>query len=278
MSTVFMNTYEEWKKYLEQIGVDIGKITKDVGDYIFSVLDYSNSDLNDIKLFAAPQTPPETILSVLWLDINYFEWKKVLDLWWWFWWMPFLLEDMVNQYIVCDPSFMENIKENALNKNIIAQEFFVAWDQEKLSLINKELVDFDFDERNWMYKYNELLDRSNNLSAILDKKQKILDYIDMWKNFNQEKHPKIIINPSKGENIKWVENTSQDIVLICHILDKSYVNYLWIIAEASRILKSDWEILIVEDADDDIRKILKKLWVEREEKWHKVICKIKKIQ
>ncbi|MCF7835316.1 class I SAM-dependent methyltransferase [Candidatus Gracilibacteria bacterium] len=278
MSTVFMNTYEEGKKYLEQIGVDIGKITKDVGDYIFSVLDYSNSDLNDIKLFAAPQTPPETILSVLGLDINYFEGKKVLDLGGGFGGMPFLLEDMVNQYIVCDPSFMENIKENALNKNIIAQEFFVAGDQEKLSLINKELVDFDFDERNGMYKYNELLDRSNNLSAILDKKQKILDYIDMWKNFNQEKHPKIIINPSKGENIKGVENTSQDIVLICHILDKSYVNYLGIIAEASRILKSDGEILIVEDADDDIRKILKKLGVEREEKGHKVICKIKKIQ
>ena len=98
----------------------------------------------------------------------------------------------------------------------------------------------------------------------------------MWKSFKKEEHKNIVLNPSRWEEIQWIENDSQDIIFICHILDKSYVNYNWVLAEASRLLKQNWEILIVEDRDKEIIWILKKLWLKREEKWSKVVCNIKR--
>lgn len=239
-----MNTYEQWREYLNQISIDINKITKQIDDYLFAVLDNGNISTDEIKCFAAPQTPPEDILDVLWLNKEYFIWKKVLDLWWWFGWMPFLLEEYVDQYVVCDPCFVDVIRKSTFDRALNTQEVVISFNQKP--------------------------------SPFLGKKQKVLDYINMWKTFDEKEHTKIIINSSKWEDIKWIENNSQDIVLICHILDKGYVNYLWIMAEASRILKSDWDILIVEDADDEMRKILVRLWLSWQEIEHKVICRIKK--
>ncbi len=239
-----MNSYEEGKKYLAQIWIDITKITKQIGDYLFAMLDDRNISTDEIKCFAAPQTPPEDVLGVLWLNKEYFIWKKVLDLWWWLGWMPFLLEEYVDQYVVCDPCFVDVIRANTFDRALSTQEFVISFNQKP--------------------------------SPFLEKKQKVLDYINVWKRFNQEDHPKIIINSSKWEDINWIENWSQDIVFICHVLDKGYVNYLWIMAEVSRILKSDWDILIVEDADDEMRKVLLRLWLTWQEKDFKIICRIKK--
>ncbi len=239
-----MNSYEEAKKYLAEIWIDVSKITRETSDYIFAALDDANIDIDQIKCFAAPQTPPEIVLDVLWLDKEYFIWKKILDLWWGYGGMPFLLEDVVEKYIVCDPCFEDIIKENSLNRAFMTQKTIMSFDQ--------------------------------NTSIFFKKKQKVLDYLKMWENFDIQQHPRIVINSSKWEDIQWVEDHSQDVVLICHILDKYYINYAWILAEASRILKPDWEVLIVEDADDEMRKILTKLWLEREEKYSKIVCKIKK--
>lgn len=276
-----MNSYEEAKKYLAEIWIDVIKITRETGDYIFAVLDDKNIDTDEIKCFAAPQTPPEDILNFLGLDLQYFKWKKILDLWWWFGWMPFVLENYVDSYVICDPCFEQALKNIALNKTISIQENWINNVKKELEGINNQLNNLQSRQTAARYKSNDLLEKSNDLRNIYCKniyivKQKVLDYINMRKNFDQNQHPKIIINPSKWEDIKWVEDYSQDVVLICHILDKIYINYLWILAEASRILKSDWEILIVEDADDEMRKILTKLWLEREEKYSKIVCKIKK--
>lgn len=187
-----MNSYEEAKKYLAEIWINVKNITRETSDYIFAVLDYANIDIDQIKCFAAPQTPPEIILDVLWLDKEYFIWKKILDLWWGYGWMPFILENFVEKYIVCDPCFEKVIKNNTLNRAVMTQEVLISFNQ--------------------------------NPSSFLEKKQKVLDYINMRKNFDQNQHPNIIINPSKWEDIQWVEDNSQDLVLICHILDKIYIN------------------------------------------------------
>lgn len=271
-----MNSYEEGKKYLAQIWIDTTKITSISNDSIFSAMNDVPINVNDIKFFVAPQTPPEIILNILWLNSDYFAWKKILDLWWWFWWMPFLLENYVDNYVVCDPCFEENIKDLALQKSISIQEKSIISAKKEFEGIDNQLKNLQSRQTAARYKSNDLLEQSNNLRNNYVIKQKVLNYINMRKNFDQNQHPKIIINPSKWEDIKWIENWSQDVVLICHILDKKYLKYNGILAEASRILKDDWEILIVEDIDDDIRKILIKLWLKWEEKNYKLICRIKK--
>lgn len=271
-----MNSYEEGKKYLAQIWIDIAKITSISNDSIFSALNHVNIDLNDVKIFVAPQTPPENILKVLWLNFEYFRWKKILDLWWWFGGMAFLLETYVDKYIVCDPCFEKTVKDAALNKSISTQKTLITDSKREFEEINNQLKKLQPRQTAAKYKSNDLLEQSNYLRNIYVIKQKILDYINMRNCFDQDKHPKIIINPSKWEDIRWVENNSQDIVLICHILDKNYLNYNWVLADASRILKDDWEILIVEDKDKEIIEILKKLSLEWQDKWNKIVCRIKK--
>ena len=271
-----MNNYKEGKLYLGQIWIDITKITKDIGDYIFQSLDYGNINVDNIKLFAAPQTPPEVILGVLWLDTKYFEWKKVLDIWWWFGWMPFILEKYVNHYIVCDPCLAAEIKNASIERALVSQEFIIAFNQWALNERTKELEKLELNKMMWSPEYKETIKLVNFSSEFLEKKKSVLNYINMWNEFNQKQHENIILNDSRWEDIQWIENNSQDIVLICHILDKDYVNYNWILAEASRILTPDWEILVVEDKDQEMIDILKKLWIQREEKWGKIICRIKK--
>jgi len=271
-----MNNYEEWKKYLGDIWIDISKITHHISDSLFSALYNESINPDEIKCFAAPQTPPEAVLECLWLNVGYFEWKRILDLWWGFGGMPFLLEKYVNQYIVCDPCLLDEVRLSAFDRALTTQEFVTLFNQWILDDRIKEFNKLESNNLVWTNRYNELIKLKTFSANFLEKKKKVLDYIKMRKNFNQEEHPKIIINSSKWEDIQWIENNSQDIVFICHILDKDYVNYNWILAEASRILKPDWEILIVEDADNKMIKILKKLWLKRQEISNKLICRIKK--
>lgn len=271
-----MNNYEEWKKYLGDIWIDISKITHHISDSLFSALYNESINPDEIKCFAAPQTPPEAVLEYLWLNVKYFEWKKILDLWWGFGGMPFLLEKYVNQYIVCDPCFVDSIKESALQRTLKFQESSVAWSKKEFDFSNRELSIFDFDQWNREFEYHKLQQKNYNVLSLLKNSTSVLNYLNIWKDFNPMEHPKIIINSSKWEDIQWVETNSQDIVLICHILNKNYLNYFWILAEASRILKSDWEIFIVEVAKDEMRNILIKIWLKWVEKSWKIICKVKK--
>lgn len=271
-----MNTYEEGRQYLYQIWIDMTKITQETSDSVFSTLNDVNINPSEIKLFVALQTPPENILKILWLNSEYFEWKQILDLWWWFGWMPFLLEEYIDQYVVCDPCFEETVKDIALNNTLSIQENFIKESKKKIEVINNQLNNLQSRQTAAKYRYNDLFEQSNDLQNMYVTKQKVLNYINMRSNFDQTKHPKIVINPSKWEDINWIENNSQDIVLICHILDKKYLNYFWILAEASRILKINWEILVVEDRDKDIIWIFEKLWLQWQEKWNKVVCRIKK--
>ena len=45
-----MNSYEEAKKYLAEIWIDVIKITKETGDYISAVLDDKNIDTDEINV------------------------------------------------------------------------------------------------------------------------------------------------------------------------------------------------------------------------------------
>ncbi|MFZ2150659.1 MAG: hypothetical protein WAZ12_04845 [Candidatus Absconditicoccaceae bacterium] len=271
-----MNTYEEGRQYLYQIGIDMTKITQETSDSVFSTLNDVNINPSEIKLFVALQTPPENILKILGLNSEYFEGKQILDLGGGFGGMPFLLEEYIDQYVVCDPCFEETVKDIALNNTLSIQENFIKESKKKIEVINNQLNNLQSRQTAAKYRYNDLFEQSNDLQNMYVTKQKVLNYINMRSNFDQTKHPKIVINPSKGEDINGIENNSQDIVLICHILDKKYLNYFGILAEASRILKINGEILVVEDRDKDIIGIFEKLGLQWQEKGNKVVCRIKK--
>jgi hypothetical protein len=111
--------------------------------------------------------------------------------------MPFLLEEYIDQYVVCDPCFEETVKDPALNNTISIQENFIKESKKKIEVINNQLNNLQSRQTGAKYRYNDLLEQFNDLQNIYTIKQKVLNYINMRRNFDQKQHQKITINPSK---------------------------------------------------------------------------------
>jgi len=269
-----MNNISEKIEHLENIWINIRQIAS---ESLFAVLNSNRTIENGgIEKFVAPQTSPQDVLSVLELDEKHFTWKKVLDIGWWFGGMAFVLEDFVNQYTICDPCRNSDLKDELLSKDFGYQQNLVDDTSRDICELHNRIDNFDFDKRFANEEYSALQKKLNRLMSVSSSRKKNLDYIKDWKIFDKIKHPKIIINPSKWEDIQWIENESQDTVIICHVLNKNYISPADVLSEASRILKIGWEILVVEDKGSEIEMVEKMLWIKWEIVWDKVIFRFTK--
>ena len=216
-----MNNISEKIEYLENIWINIRQIAS---ESLFAVLNSNRTIENGgIEKFVAPQTSPQDVLSVLELDEKHFTWKKVLDIGWWFGGMAFVLEDFVNKYTICDPCRNSDLKDQLLNKDFGYQQNLVDEASRNIYEVQNRISNLDFDQFFSREEYYELSERERRLMSVSSSRRKNLDYMKDWKNFDNTKHPKIIINSSKWENLKWVENNSQDTVLICHAVSYTHL-------------------------------------------------------
>ena len=118
-------------------------------------------------------------------------------------------------------------------------------------------------------KYEEVLDRLRRyderkleIDEYIRRRREQIEHLKNWGS-NQEKYW-LILNPSSWDNIVWIENNSQDVVVIAHTLSHIYNKSSWniidFLEEAFRILDLDWKLYIIDYVWDikNLEKILKK--------------------
>lgn len=203
----------------------------------------------------APSKSIKWLLNFLWIKLEEFKWKNVVDLWWWFWWLAKNIVNYVNNITIVDPIFIEENIDNLLNKNII----------EQVRLINA---------RNDLVKSNPNIPKETPNSI---ESKKVLEEMKWWINYSQIKYPNVIRNPSYAENIVWIENNSQDYVFCNYVLSKETIDIEDAIKELNRILKSGWKIIYSDYEKDEkllieFKKYFKLEIIYDEKDWIIIIC------
>jgi hypothetical protein len=111
----------------------------------------------------------------------------------------------------------------------------------------------------------------------------LMNHLKNWKE-NQKKYG-LILNPSSWDKIEWIDKNSQDFVVIAHTLSHIYNKSDWdiieFLSEASKILKSEWKLYVIDYLWDipDLEKILKNTKLKeyyKENRWSFACCFNKK--
>lgn len=211
------------------------------------------------KIRNSPQRAPaksiKWLLDFLWIKLEDFKWKNVVDLWWGFWWLAKNIVDFVKKLTIVDPIFLEENIDNVLNKNII----------EQVRLINA---------REDLVKSNPNLPKETPNSI---ESKKVLEEMKWWINYKKEKFPNVERNPSYAENIVWVEDESIDYVFCNYVLSKETIDIEDAIKELNRILKSGWKIIYSDYEKDEkllteFKKYFKVEIIYDNNNWIIIIC------
>lgn len=224
---------------------------------------------NETNIHIAPMLTTKSMFEMIWLDKDYFQSKKVTDIWWWFTALPFELKEIVSSLEIVDTCFGSDI-ERLIDIDITLLEKFILSDKKTLKEKNEYLaklkleLDYyiDYYTPKWQsifldieWKIIETKKIIDSFNKSLPRKTQVVDELKMWKEQIQQWNrvnnnlglQNVHLNNSVWEDIKWIANESQDIVFINHLLTKGKVNPYLILAEASRIVKSGWEIIVVND-------------------------------
>jgi predicted SAM-dependent methyltransferase len=86
------------------------------------------------------------------------------------------------------------------------------------------------------------------IEEYLRRRKTILKHLENRKE-NQEEYW-LILNSSSGDDIKWIDQNSQDFVVIAHTLSHIYNKSDWdiidFIKQWYKVLKADWKIRIID--------------------------------
>lgn len=217
----------------------------------------------------APMLSTKAMFDMIWLDKDSLKDKNITDIWWWFTALPFELQEIVASLEIVDPCFASDIEKlidtdiGVLEKSILINKDYL---EEKEKIIKKLFQELDnyIDDNNskWHSIYldieRQIIEIKKNIKKFTDSlssKLQVVDELKMWKELIKKRKSQsnnlgfqnIRFNSSVWENIKWINDDSQDIVFINHLLTKSNISPYLILSEAARITKKGWEIIVVND-------------------------------
>jgi hypothetical protein len=121
------------------------------------------------------------------------------------------------------------------------------------------------------------------IEEYLRRRKTILKHLENRKE-NQEEYW-LILNSSSGDDIKWIDQNSQDFVVIAHTLSHIYNKSDWdiidFIKQWYKVLKADWKIRIIDYLWDlpELEKLFEKTELKefyKENKWSFACCFDKK--
>ena len=244
----------------------------------------------DVKNLS-PNWVTKNFLDFMNLKVEDLKGRNVASIWWWLGIFEIDVAKAWAKVTAIDPLYLDDewidkkFKEN------------IDWLDEKLSKWSKRMIDViknnimkaldeckddsqrvELEERLYWYK-----ERKSELDEYARRREELLAHLKNWKN-NQKKFW-LILNPSSWDNIVWIDDGSQDMVIIWHTLSHIYNKWLWnideFLREWLRILKDDgklwiidytWENKNFEDAleNTDLKKYFKV------NKWSFVCCFDKK--
>lgn len=244
----------------------------------------------DVKSIS-PNRITDNFLDFMNLSLEDLKGEKITSIGWWFWIFEMDAAKVWANVIIVDPMFadMEWI-DSKLQENIDWMKWKTKWKMKaKFWELEKELIknlsetssekekQKIRDELQW---YNE---REKEIEEYLCRRKLLWEHLENRKE-NQIKYW-LILNSSSWDDIKWIDKNSQDVVLIAHTLSHIYNKSHWdivkFLSEASKILKSEWKLYVIDYVWDisDVEQVFEKTDFKKYykvNKWSFVCCFDKK--
>ena len=244
----------------------------------------------DVKNIS-PNWITENFLDFMNLKLEDCKWKNITSIGWGFWIFEMDMAKEWAKVIAVDPMFANQEWIDAkLQENMDWMQEKSRWKNEgKFEKMKAEIIDVlaESKDEKEIVEAQENLQRYNERQAEIEeyiRRRKILmNHLKNWKE-NQKKYW-LILNSSSWDDIKWIDKNSQDIVVIAHTLSHIYNKSDWdiidFLSEASKILKSEWKLYVIDYLWDipDLEKILEKTKLKeyyKENKWSFACCFNKK--
>lgn len=234
-----------------------------------------------------PNWDTSDFLDFMNLKLEDCTWKNITSVGWWFGIFEMdAAKEWANVTIV-DPMFSDkSLLDSKLQENIHWLNKKTNWESSNLVERLRMEVAETLSSSRYPDKYGEVLDRLRwyderklEIDEYIKRRREQIAHLKNWKE-NQEKHW-VILNPSSWDNIEWIDQNSQDIVVIAHTLSHIYNKSSWNIRDFLqqwyKILKSDWKLYIIDYVWDikNLEKILEKTELKkyyRVNKWSFVCC------
>ncbi len=244
----------------------------------------------DVKSIC-PNRITENFLDFMKLKLEDLKGKSITSIGWWFWIFEMDMAKQWSKVTIVDPMFADQDGVNSkLQENIDWIGSKIRWKfEDRIEWMKKEISKVISESKDEKEKseasetlqwYN---DRQSDMNEYVRRRKILLKHLNNWKE-NQIKYW-LVLNPSSWDNIKWIEENSQDVVIIWHTLWHIYNKSFWDIGEflkeALKLLKSDWKLYIIDYVWDIIElermleKTDKKMYY-RVNKWSFVCCFDKK--
>ena len=223
----------------------------------------------DVKSIC-PNWDTQNFLDFMDLKLEDCKWKNITSIGWGFWIFEMdAAKEWANVTIV-DPMFSDkSLLDSKLKENIHWLNKKTNWESSNLVEKLRMEVAETLSSSRYPDKYEEVLDRLRRyderkleIDEYIKRRRKQIEHLRNWKE-NQEKCW-LILNPSSWDNIKWIDQNSQDFVVIAHTLSHIYNKSSWDIIDFfkqwHKVLKSDWKFWIIDYLWDisDLEGILKK--------------------
>ena len=244
----------------------------------------------DVKSIS-PNWITENFLDFMELKLEDCKWKNITSIGWGFWIFEMDMAKEWAKVIAVDPMFSNQEWIDAkLQENIDWMQEKSRWKNEgKFEKMKAEIIDVlaeSKDEKEIveaqenLQRYNE---RQAEIEEYLRRRKILMNHLKNWKE-NQKKYG-LILNPSSWDKIEWIDKNSQDFVVIAHTLSHIYNKSDWdiikFLSEASKILKSEWKLYVIDYLWDipDLEKILENTKLKefyKENKWSFACCFDKK--
>lgn len=234
-----------------------------------------------------PNWVTDNFLNFMDLKLEDLKDKNITSIGWWFWIFEMDAAKNGAKVTVVDPMFADKDSvDSKLQENIdrmkdkikrqgkgilewirknVAETLNESWDEKEKTEKEEKLEWYD----GLQIQKNEYTDRH----------KEILNHLNNWKADQQNYW--LILNPSSGDKIEWIDTASQDIVVISHtlwhIFNKSFLDIVDFLEEALKILKPGWKLYIIDYVWDiiDLEEVLEKTDLKmyyRVNKWSFVCC------
>lgn len=244
----------------------------------------------DVKSIC-PNWVTDNFLDFMDLELEDLKGKSITSIGWWFWIFEMDMAKEWSNVTIVDPMFADKSWiDSKLQENIDWLRSKIRWKfEDRIEWMKKEIskvISQTKDEKEkteakeTLQWYN---DRQSDMKEYLRRRKILLNHLNNWKE-NQIKYW-LILNPSSWDNIEWIGENSQDVVVIGHTLWHIYNKSFWDITdflnEALKLLKPGWKLYIIDYVWDivELERMLEKTGRKkyyRADRWSFVCCFDKK--
>lgn len=243
-----------WRNFTEKKYENVSESTRMTSDIVFKVLNWEIIDPyisgNMPKDNTARNLSVKQLLKLQNLEIDEFEWKSILDIWWWFTGLPFVLKHVASDINIVDPIYSTDIKSEIYRNKLEVLNNIKIFDDKNYDFYTKKHYWKQEYFYTLNYEFNNILSDLNNWLSVDIKDDSFQFGVNL-----------VNIFPITWEELSSIDEESMDYIFINHTITKNQVDPYKLLEKSDKLLKTWWKLYITESWEIDFSFI----WINNHE-------------